>query len=78
MPERGEVWLANLNPRRGTEAGKTRPVLIVQTRALLRRALIAIAGRLIREARKNGQSNFAYCVCLGGFGPVWIRLYGCA
>ena len=24
MPERGELWLANLNPRRGTEPGKTR------------------------------------------------------
>jgi mRNA interferase MazF len=35
MAERGEVWLANLNPRRGTEPGKTRPVLIVQAQALL-------------------------------------------
>ena len=35
MPNRGEVWLANLNPRRGTEPGKTRPVLIVQAQALL-------------------------------------------
>jgi mRNA interferase MazF len=35
MPERGEVWLANLNPRRGTEPGKRRPVLIVQAQALL-------------------------------------------
>jgi mRNA interferase MazF len=35
MPERGEVWLADLNPRRGTEPGKTRPVLIVQSQALL-------------------------------------------
>ncbi len=26
-----EIWLANLEPRFGTEAGKTRPVLIVQT-----------------------------------------------
>jgi mRNA interferase MazF len=26
-----EVWLANLDPRFGTEAGKTRPVLIAQT-----------------------------------------------
>ncbi len=26
-----EIWLANLDPRSGTEAGKTRPVLIVQT-----------------------------------------------
>jgi mRNA interferase MazF len=29
-----EVWLANLNPRIGTETGKTRPVLIVQTDVL--------------------------------------------
>ena len=35
MPERGEVWLADLDPRRGTEPGKTRPVLIVQSQALL-------------------------------------------
>ena len=34
-PSRGEVWLANLNPRQGTEPGKTRPVLVVQTQALL-------------------------------------------
>lgn len=33
--KRGEIWLADLNPRRGTEAGKTRPVLIVQAQALL-------------------------------------------
>lgn len=32
---RGEVWLANLDPRHGTEPGKTRPVLIVQAQALL-------------------------------------------
>lgn len=35
MPDRGEVWLANLAPRRGTEPGKTRPVLVVQSQALL-------------------------------------------
>jgi mRNA interferase MazF len=32
---RGEIWLADLDPQRGTEAGKTRPVLIVQTQPLL-------------------------------------------
>jgi len=26
-----EIWLANLNPSHGTERGKTRPVVIVQT-----------------------------------------------
>lgn len=35
MPNRGEVWLANLDPQHGTEPGKTRPVLIVQAQALL-------------------------------------------
>jgi len=29
-----EVWLADLNPRKGTETGKIRPVLIVQTNLL--------------------------------------------
>lgn len=29
-----EIWVANLDPRFGTEAGKTRPVLIVQTDSL--------------------------------------------
>jgi mRNA interferase MazF len=31
----GAIWLANLNPSKGTEPGKTRPVLIVQNQALL-------------------------------------------
>ena len=35
MPKRGEIWLADLNPRYGTEPGKTRPVLVVQSQALL-------------------------------------------
>ena len=29
--ERGWFYLADLNPRRGTEPGKTRPVLVMQT-----------------------------------------------
>jgi mRNA interferase MazF len=28
---RGTLYLADLNPRLGTEAGKTRPVLVIQT-----------------------------------------------
>jgi len=35
-PSRGEIWLADLEPRLGTEPGKTRPVLVVQAQALLR------------------------------------------
>lgn len=29
--QRFELWLANLNPQSGTEVGKTRPVVIVQS-----------------------------------------------
>lgn len=35
MRKHGEIWLANLNPGKGTEAGKIRPVLILQNQALL-------------------------------------------
>lgn len=35
MHKRGSIWLANLNPGRGAEPGKIRPVLIVQNQALL-------------------------------------------
>ena len=31
---RGTLYLADLNPRRGTEAGKTRPVLVIQNNLL--------------------------------------------
>ena len=27
---RGQIWIANLNPNRGREVGKIRPVLVVQ------------------------------------------------
>jgi mRNA interferase MazF len=33
--KRGEVWVANLNPTRGREVGKIRPVLVVQGDELL-------------------------------------------
>ena len=32
--KKNEIWLANLDPKFGTETGKTRPVLIVQTNLL--------------------------------------------
>lgn len=35
QPKHGEVWLANLNPNRGSEPGKIRPVLILQNQVLL-------------------------------------------
>jgi mRNA interferase MazF len=33
--KRGEIWTANLNPSRGREIGKIRPVLILQADELL-------------------------------------------
>ena len=33
--DHGTIWLANLNPGKGTEPGKTRPVLVLQDQALL-------------------------------------------
>ncbi|MDO9081049.1 MAG: type II toxin-antitoxin system PemK/MazF family toxin [Desulfuromonadales bacterium] len=35
MSEHGEIWLANLNPGRGSGLGKIRPVLLLQNQALL-------------------------------------------
>lgn len=32
---RGEIWVANLNPPRGQEIGKIRPVLVFQDNALI-------------------------------------------
>jgi len=37
--KRGWIYLADLNPRRGTEPGKTRPVLVLQTDMLNKVAL---------------------------------------
>lgn len=53
--EHGAVWLADLNPRQGTEPGKTRPVLIIQNQALLDAGhpstlIIPLTTRLIEDA----------------------------
>jgi mRNA interferase MazF len=34
MIRRGEIWTANLNPSRGREIGKVRPVLVMQANEL--------------------------------------------
>lgn len=33
-PKQFEIWVADLNPRMGTETGKVRPVVVVQTNLL--------------------------------------------
>jgi mRNA interferase MazF len=51
----GEIWLADLNPRLGTEPGKTRPVLIIQAQVLLdvghpSTLIVPLTTRLIENA----------------------------
>ena len=51
----GSIWLADLEPRRGTEPGKVRPVLVVQGGALLDAGhpstlVVPLTTRLIDEA----------------------------
>ena len=53
--ERGDVWLASLDSRQGTEPGKTRPVLIVQAQALLDAGhpstlVVPLTTRLVEDA----------------------------
>jgi len=63
-----EIWLADLNPRIGTEPGKTRPVLIVQTNLLNRvthpstlicplTSKVNINSEVLRVHIKNGMAN---------------------
>jgi mRNA interferase MazF len=55
MLRRGEIWLADLNPPKGTEPGKTRPVLIVQSQALLNAGhpstlIVPLTTKLVEDA----------------------------
>ena len=55
MLKRGEIWLADLNPRQGTEPGKTRPVLVFQSQALLNAGhpstlVIPLTTKLVEDA----------------------------
>lgn len=40
--QRGEIWVANLNPNKGSEIGKQRPVLILQENRLTATGLTTI------------------------------------
>jgi len=63
-----EIWLADLNPRIGTESGKTRPVIVVQTDLLNRiphpsTLICPITSKVIRRSEvlrvhlKKGMAN---------------------
>ncbi|OGA89489.1 MAG: MazF family transcriptional regulator [Betaproteobacteria bacterium RIFCSPLOWO2_12_FULL_66_14] len=51
---RGEIWVGNLNPNRGNEIGKIRPVLILQADFLLEQgAPTVIVLPLTTQVRKS-------------------------
>ncbi len=63
-----EIWLANLNPQRGTEPGKKRPVLIIQSNVLNHNFLpstlicpittkVILGTNLLRLHLKKGTAN---------------------
>ena len=64
-----EIWLADLNPRIGTESGKTRPVIVVQTDLLNRiphpsTLICPITSKVMKRSEvlrvhiKKGMANF--------------------
>jgi mRNA interferase MazF len=65
-----EIWLADLNPQIGTEPGKTRPVLVVQTNLLNKvshpstvicpiTTNIEMQSEILRVHLKKGMANIA-------------------
>ena len=74
--KRGEIWLADLNPTRGSEQAGTRPVLILQTNSInrftrtflaipfttnLRRASLPTCVRLVQG--EGGLANDSVALC---------------
>jgi mRNA interferase MazF len=48
-----DIWLANLNPSKGTEPGKTRPVVIIQTDLLNEKHLSTIICPITTNVNKE-------------------------
>lgn len=68
MTNRFEIWIADLNPRTGTEPGKKRPVLVVQSNLLNKiphpstlvcpiTTNVTTDQAILRVAVKKGQAN---------------------
>ncbi len=50
-----EIWIADLNPRIGTEPGKTRPVVVVQTNLLNGKLLSTLICPLTTNIQKGSK-----------------------
>jgi mRNA interferase MazF len=48
-----DIWLANLNPGKGTESGKTRPVVVIQTDLLNESHLSTIICPITSKVKKE-------------------------
>jgi mRNA interferase MazF len=48
-----DIWLANLNPSKGTEPGKTRPVVVIQTDLLNETHLSTIICPITSNVKKE-------------------------
>ncbi|MGH8247214.1 MAG: type II toxin-antitoxin system PemK/MazF family toxin [Gammaproteobacteria bacterium] len=59
---RGEVWIANLNPSRGTEVGKIRPVLIVQADEFIQAGMPVIIVLPLTTQIRAGVEKFRIAV----------------
>lgn len=54
--KRGEIWVANLNPNRGAEVGKVRPVLVLQADPLIDSPLpTVVVLPLTRQVRPDAE-----------------------
>jgi mRNA interferase MazF len=60
--QRGEVWLANLNPTRGSEQAGIRPVLVFQNDAINRFTTMVLAIPLTTNLRR---ASLPSCVRVG-------------
>jgi mRNA interferase MazF len=76
QPQRGEIWLADLNPTQGSEQAGTRPVIIFQNNTIsqfsttvlaipltsnLRRAALPVCLRINRDEGGLLQDSVALC-----------------
>jgi len=67
-PKRGEIWLVDLNPTRGQEIQKTRPVvvitadLVLQVRSLSTERFIRKLGQVPPETLQELLSGLIICV----------------
>jgi mRNA interferase MazF len=50
-----EIWIADLNPRMGTEAGKIRPVIVVQTDLLNKEHPSTIVCPIITNVKSDSE-----------------------